>query len=155
MGAFPHQSKQREHAGPGAEAITQRALVTIELLQQPVQAVAAVIERVVARQKIARFGEQDHDQPHRHAAGGAIDVSRGRDRDRRRLVIIGRDFGRRDTGIVRQELPVLGVVDFRRFDQGAQGFAVTPNQDLDRFADPFTEHLGQLRLPLAGVSNGL
>jgi len=124
MRAFPHQSKQREHAGPRAEAIAQRALVTIELLQQPVQAVAAVIERVVAWQKIARLGEQDHDQPHRHAAGGAIDVSRSRDGD-------------------------------RRFDQGAQGFAMASNQDLDCFADPFTEHLGQLRLPLARVSNGL
>ena len=124
IGAVPHQAKQGEHARPRAEAIGQRALVALELLQQAVQPVAAVIERVVTGQQITRLGEQDHDQPHRHPAGGAIDLRRGRGSD-------------------------------RRFDQGAQGFAVASNQDLDGFADPLTEHLGQLRLPLARVSNGL
>ena len=155
MGAFPHQSKQREHAGPGTEAIGQRALVSVELFEQPVEPVAAVIERVVARQQFARFGEQDHHQPHRHPAGGAIDVNRRRGSDRRRIVVIRRDFGQRDTGIVRQILAVLGDVEFRPLDQGAQGFAMASNQDLDGFADPLAEHLGQLRLALARVSNGL
>ena len=80
MGAIPHESEQRQHAGPRTEARGKGATPcgsTFEPLQQAVQPVALVVERVVARQQLARLREQDHHEPHRHPACGAVDVLRG------------------------------------------------------------------------------
>ena len=43
---------------------------------QPFDAVARVVQGVAARQQFAGFREQRHHQPHRHSAGGAVDVRR-------------------------------------------------------------------------------
>ena len=138
MGAFLHQPEERQHAGPPTEARGKDAAsggTTLKLLQQAVQSVALVIEGVVAGQQLARLREQDHHEPHRHPAGGAVDVLRGRARGC--LVIAERDLGRRDPRDVLQIRAVLGDVRLlRSFGQGGQRFAVTADVNLDRFAHP-------------------
>ncbi len=94
-----------------------------------------MVDGVVARQQIARLGEQDHHQPHRHPARGAVHLGR---RDGRR------GCRRRAAAGVR-----------RRYDQRAQRLPVLPDQNLDRFADALAEHLGEIRLPLARVAHRL
>ena len=177
MGAFEHQPEERQHARPRPEARGESATAgggTFEPLQQAVQPVALVVEGVVARQQLARLGEQDHHQPHRHPAGGAVDILRAHARGR--IVVAERGFGRQGIGgvlqgpvvpgdirLVRRDSrevllvrAVLGDVRLvRSFDQAGQRVAVTADEDLHRFAHPLAEYLGELRLSLAGVANRL
>ena len=157
MGAFLYQPEERQHAGPRAEARGKGAAPggsTFKLFQQAVQSVALVIEGVVAGQQLARLREQDHHEPHRHPTGGAVDVLRGRARGC--LVIAEWYLGRRDPRDVLQVCAVLGDVRLlRSLGQGGQRFAVTADEDLDRFAHPLAEHLGEIRLSLAGVADRL
>ena len=143
MGAGAHQPEQRQHARPGGEAVLRQAAGAFELLEQPAQPVAVVIEAIVARQQSARFGEQDHHQPHRHAARGAVHLG-GRDGRGARSRVRQRPAGRQ-----------AGAVARRPFDQRAQRLPVLPDQNLDRFADALAEHLGQLRLPRSRVTHRL
>ena len=74
--AVAHQREQREHPRPGGEVVREAAAEggAVQPLEQAVQAVAGVVERVVPGQQATRFGEEDHHQPHRHPAGGTVDV---------------------------------------------------------------------------------
>ena len=80
MRAVAHQREQREHPRPGREVVREAAAegCAVQPLEQAVQAVAGVVERVVPGEQATRFGEEDHHQPHRHAARRAVDVG-GRD----------------------------------------------------------------------------
>ena len=122
MRAVAHQREQREHPRPGREVVREAAAegCAVQPLEQAVEAIAGVVERVFPGQQPARLGEQDHDQPHRHPAGGAVDVCRS---------------------------PVRAAV--------AEGFAVPPDEDLDRLANPLAEDFRQFRLSLAGIADRL
>ncbi len=48
----------------------------LELLDQAGEPVGAVVERVVARQQLARLGKEHHHEPHDHPDGGAVNVGR-------------------------------------------------------------------------------
>lgn len=49
---------------------------SLERLEEPRQAVRAVIEGVIAREEVAGFREEDDDGPHDDADGGPVDVGR-------------------------------------------------------------------------------
>ena len=75
--ALADEVEQRQQPGPGAEAAGLRAArggAAAERFVQAAEAVALVVYGVVARQQAPRFGEQDDDQAHDDAAGGAVDV---------------------------------------------------------------------------------
>ena len=148
MGAGAHQPEQRQYARPSGEAVPRQTAGAFELLKQPAQPVAVVIEAIVARQQRARFGEQDHHQPHRHPARGAVHLGRRDGRgacDRRAAAGVRRSPAGREAGAVAR----------RPFDQREQRLPVLPDQNLDRFANALAEHLGQLRLPRARVAHRL
>ena len=74
-----YQAEQRQHAGPSRMALGERNAprrLGGQPRPQPFDAVARVVQGVAARQQFAGFGEQRHHQPHRHSAGGAVDVRR-------------------------------------------------------------------------------
>ena len=121
--AFPYQVEQCEDAWPCAVALVQGGAVSgvpLQPFQQAVQAVALVVEGVLARQQLPGLRKEDHHQPHRHPAGGAVDVG----------------------GINAGALLLQHV-------------AVSLDEHFDRLAHALAQHLRQLRLPLAGVANGL
>ena len=135
MGAFPHEREQRQHAGPGAEARGETAAPsagTFEPLQQAVQPVALVVEGVVAGQQLARLREQDHHEPHRHPAGGAVDVLRGHVRHVRGGVVVEPDLDRRDVVIERGSSVgmVLVVAAQRGLGRRASVFERGPSVDM-------------------------
>ena len=156
MGALPHEPEEGEHAGPGGEARREGAAargLALEPFEEAVQPVARIVEGVVAGKQLARLREEDHDEPHRDPAGGAVDVLRGRGGGR--VFITRRDFIQRHPRDIRQVLVVLGEAHARFLDQRGEGLAVSADEDLDRLAHPLAEHLGELRLPLAGVADRL
>ena len=152
MRPFPHECEEGQDARPRAEAAREVATPgggSFEPFEQSVQAVALVVQRVVAGQQIARLREQDHHQPHGHPAGGAVDLGGAGAEHLPDFVGVRRGGG----GIFRQMLDVF--LDVVRFPDGRQGVAVGADQDLDRFAYPLAEHLRELGLPLARVADGL
>ena len=78
---FAHQLEQCQDTRPGREALahgTTLGGVAFKLLEQPVQPVAAVVQRVLARQQFPGLREQDDDEAHGYTAPGAVDLGRCR-----------------------------------------------------------------------------
>ena len=153
MGSVSHQPEQRQDTRPGGKAVGERSPVTFELIEQPVEPIAPVIEGIVARQQFAGFSEQNHHQAHRHPARSAVDLFRGGADGN--ILQVGRDLVLSNTGVIGQELAVTRAIDIRLMGQCVQGFAMGLNQHLDRLAHALAEHFGELRLPSARISNRL
>jgi len=78
--AVVDKPEEREHPRPGVPRAGQTVAAArrgfLQFLEQAGQAVGAMVEGIVARQQLARLGEEHDHRTHHDAHGGAVDVGR-------------------------------------------------------------------------------